>query len=854
MDAIAQNDKLIVSAGTKISEVAVSIGPKFLNLFSEHLYSSPNKAFEELVSNSWDADASLVEICIPDSLDENSAIWVWDNGVSMDEVGLKGLWSVATSNKRNVSQSKNRKPIGKFGVGKLATYLLTHELSYFCKASTGPVLAVTMDFRRVDHANDALHIEALPLDVREVTDDEVRELVAALPSNERLKELIEGGSLPRQDSEFEDEFLGIESELSESKQTWTLAVLSSLKPNGQKVKPGWVRRILRTALPLGSGISIFLNGEKVGSTKESIDVAKTWRLGEFKDLDLVVGKETLSVQYYEKPKPHIEVAGVGVITGQAKLYKDKLTGGRSDATGASNGFFVNILGRVLNTEDPYFGLSDLNHSVWPRFRATIRVDGLDRNLSVNRETLAENHQLEIVKAILKKLFNLARSEWIKQMDESWPSSGEVLSEKWGVVPFQPLFNVVKASADGSGVARSSLPSYIVPLSDASPVAAEQWLSEITETPKNLIENVVIQKVGVESGLVTYDMDGRKIIVNESHPFAVENSETDEQKKTLRNIAVVDLLTNAYMTEIGIDASQVQEILDYRDRALRLVAQVRRESAAQIANLLNESTGHIRGFERIVGDAIEYLGFRVERLGQPGKPEGVATTVIPPGEDAKAANYKFTYDAKSTINEKAKTHNVGVSGLARHKSDYLADYSLVVAPNFEEGALEQECRQCGVTPIYARDLARLVMLHVSTGSVSLARLRSIFNLYSPKDVGVEIDKWEAEGKNAQRLTLSVLLRAIDDLMQQNPDTPDILTCSVIAMQCRVILKNQKFPTKDDVRVVLAGMSKMIPSLVNIIGDNVFLTTQASKLKQAIRQQLSQLPPELTFGLDASLGSI
>ena len=48
--------------------VNVSIGPRFLELFSENLYSSPNKAFEELVANSWDAGAKCVYISMPSNL------------------------------------------------------------------------------------------------------------------------------------------------------------------------------------------------------------------------------------------------------------------------------------------------------------------------------------------------------------------------------------------------------------------------------------------------------------------------------------------------------------------------------------------------------------------------------------------------------------------------------------------------------------------------------------------------------------------------------------------------------------------------------------------------------------------
>ena len=56
------------NAGEVDGSVNVQIGPRFLELFSENLYSSPNKAFEELVSNSWDAGASVVHVGIPASL------------------------------------------------------------------------------------------------------------------------------------------------------------------------------------------------------------------------------------------------------------------------------------------------------------------------------------------------------------------------------------------------------------------------------------------------------------------------------------------------------------------------------------------------------------------------------------------------------------------------------------------------------------------------------------------------------------------------------------------------------------------------------------------------------------------
>lgn len=52
----------INTAGKKIDEIEVRISYKIIELFSAGLYSSPNKAFEELICNSYDAFADTVSV------------------------------------------------------------------------------------------------------------------------------------------------------------------------------------------------------------------------------------------------------------------------------------------------------------------------------------------------------------------------------------------------------------------------------------------------------------------------------------------------------------------------------------------------------------------------------------------------------------------------------------------------------------------------------------------------------------------------------------------------------------------------------------------------------------------------
>lgn len=133
--------------GRAAAKIPVEIGTKFLEHFSEQLYSSPQKAFEELISNGWDAGADFVDIRIPQDLSAPDATMaVLDNGVSMDENGLRELWHIAFSPKRNQPEQHGRRVVGKFGIGKLSTYVLGSRLTYICKAEDGVIRRVTMDY------------------------------------------------------------------------------------------------------------------------------------------------------------------------------------------------------------------------------------------------------------------------------------------------------------------------------------------------------------------------------------------------------------------------------------------------------------------------------------------------------------------------------------------------------------------------------------------------------------------------------------------------------------------------------------------------------------------------------------
>ena len=107
--------------GQKIDDIEVTISYRIIELFSAGLYSSPNKAFEELVSNSYDAFATKTCVFVPtDPAIPNASIWVCDNGESMDRHGFKQLWRIGVTDKRDGSRDQKRLQIGKFVTRRLS--------------------------------------------------------------------------------------------------------------------------------------------------------------------------------------------------------------------------------------------------------------------------------------------------------------------------------------------------------------------------------------------------------------------------------------------------------------------------------------------------------------------------------------------------------------------------------------------------------------------------------------------------------------------------------------------------------------------------------------------------------------
>lgn len=839
--------------GKECAKLSVELSTRFLEHFSEYMYSSPQKAFEELISNGWDALADYVDVRIPSDLtDPTASLCVLDNGESMDVEGLKHLWHIAFSTKQKDSERNGRKIIGKFGIGKLATYVLARKLTYICKASDGKLRRVTMDYGLIDQKkndpNDKL-IRDLKLPLYEVTESDVETALKGVTDGDKLLELIKEGVPSPKEALGDDEFCSPPGAFKrgENKNTWTLVILSGLKPPGQELKTGILRRMLEAALPFRSAMAICINGELLQSSKVNSTVSRVWKIGpelnftsfDFRETDSD-GKKPINITLSNEPYPHAFIPDIGEITGTITLFENQISGGKSEERGSSNGFYINVLGRLVNQADPSFGEKNLSHAAWARFRMAVRADGLNAFLTTDREKFKERRELKIFRAFLRRCFNLARSHYDSDSNAAMPDGGDVLVKSLGVMSLSPLRSVV------SEALRSQSPP-IRDLFDDKGITDREakyqsWRDNTSENIKNTLNDVKYETTGDDS-FVKFRLVDSTIIVNKDHPFVAEYSRSKAEKELVRTIAMVNLLSDVYALDIGVSPSSLQDIRDYRDKLMRFRAMQQRKSGTYIAKLLlqmQNDSSNSRYLEIVLSDALRYLGFEVKDLAGPGEPEGIASAYPTPSytkatdDNPNPPLYSFTFDAKSSKKDVAATGNIKIDAIVEHRMRYKTDYSLVVAPGFSDGALATRCTQQKVTPMRAADLGKLLEYTVKYGALPVTKLRELFELYDP----AAVTEWVSNFKEWQKkrpLSLDIFLRALDNLKGQ---VPDVLPAATLAYECRRTL-NAASVTAEHVIALARGLAILIPDLVGVDGDKLIVNASAERVAAAVAKQIDNI---------------
>ena len=843
----SSNGPQFAMVGRHTDDITVQISYRIIQLFSEGLYKSPTKAIEELVANSFDAGATHVHVLIsPDLSAADSSIAIIDDGQSMDKKGLAEHWLIGVSKKRENTfrPPRKRKQIGRFGIGKLATYVLANRLTHICKIGS-KFYSTSMDYHLIPTGTGGGIVtdEAVKLPLRELTEVEAKQAVSQWISGQSQghKALrLFGTGAPK---------------------NWTVAILSDLKEMAGQIRLGRLKWVLATSMPIRSDFRLFLNGGPVEPEKLSGAQIASWVIG--KDITSVPSPaptDDLQVtQDLKEPKSSESRFGLthpqlGRVTGHMEVYEELLTGGKAEEIGRSHGFFVYVRGRLVNADDEYFGIDSnkLRHGTFSRFRCEVHIDRLDEELRSSRESVRETSLLIVAQNILAGLFNAARSKHESFEEQTRP--GIQASKRVAATPYSLTRRPILALVERA-LKQEIHPLLIEVPKGLSPKAAQTLLKTIHArgaSSEGLVANVELVPLSQGQCIASYDPESGTLRVNSFHPFVAHFINEYEDKRRnlpLELLAVSEVLLESRLYELGLDEATIHDLIGQRDELLRYLARsTGKRNALLVSHDLEEAAHNKDALERELVVAFGMMGFDAVPLGGSGRADGIAEWSLAAGEGGDTRAYKVSIEAKSKMQPGAKVtaKSVGISTIVRQRNDLGCQHAVVVGPDFpttqgEESALVKEIKEQSkdgktITLIRVNDMAKLVRL-VPAKRVGFDRLRELFQTCTtPEESAAWIDRIAKE--TVVHPPYREILEAI--AAEQKALKEDTVKYSNVQTHLRISM-SVRLPEPELIGLCKT-LSRMVPEYVFARERTVEISTRPDIILDTIRFTMRDYPAD------------
>jgi hypothetical protein len=769
----------------------VPLNYEIITLFSEGLYQSPHKAVEELVSNSYDAGAKNVRIILPRDEEEQDSskadsLFVIDDGTGMDSAGFETLWKIAESPKAKITGKVNgRLPIGQFGIGKLAAYVLAWRLTHISKRGS-TISYTTMDFHRVQTHHLNSPDEVFELRLHQISVAKAKDLLAEVKTRDPDGWKLLFGPTPT--------------------TNWTVAVLSDFKGLYDKLSAGTLSWVLRSGLPITSEFALYLDTSRLESPAEKKVPLYKSPVGGQEDVKGRELAETFPDEISVRAKG-IEIEGIpGLISGEARLYETPLDRSKIGTQyHRSNGFFIRVRGRIINLEDELFGLEAQNHSAWSRFVLTVDADGLREHLLSSREGVKGSRAMTLFRRYLHEKFNECRSEFESDARKKLKSLDieRLLMDAPSTLVVEPLVDAVTRQLGEGG------DSYYLGVPDIDADDRESWLESFSEkASKQPIENIRFDQSGPYDRLARWHADTRELVVNKEHPFMAKLETHSKGDTALDMISTIEVVTDALLRESGLRGAALLDFFERRDRVLRVIAGQVEANSADVLRELAVSNEDEVALERSVGRAFELLGMDY----QPG-----GTNL--PGDDGylvsrlgvvkgQSANFTVVYDAKSTTSTTVDADKCDLGSLETFRGEKKADYAFFVGKAFAsqadpKGKLNRklEKHEAPATLLTLGAIERLVSLQVRYG-VPQADLRGLFEQRTTGQVDAWLNELE-ERLSAKEVPLLVLLEELEKQKADEYETPNVKAV-------RMVNDSLKLFGADRLIAVLRGLQAVIGS--------------------------------------------
>ena len=807
---------LAQNAGEIVDSIPVRMSYEIIKLFSEGLYQSPHKAVEELVANAYDAGAKHAWVFTARDEYSDDSLWVIDDGSGMDSHEFEVLWHIADPHKSVDSGTgvEGRIPIGQFGIGKLAAYVLAERLTHISKRD-GRYLLTSMDFTRVSEHHQWESPEDIEVELRELTEDAAMDLLSETADRD-------------DDQACWSRLFG-----STACTSWTAAALSEFKPLMDDFQVGTLGWVLRTGLPILSDFRIVLNGLFLESPKVEIEPLDVFPFGGEDDEVKKLEKAGTSI---EATDSGVAIAGIpGIISGTATVHRNPLEGGKSDRYSRSYGIFVRVRQRIINLEDETFGLPAQNHAAWNRTVITVDADGLSEFLQSSREGVRETKETRELQQYLHEKFLRCRRSYDAYLDQQLVGDDihRLVAEGPSRFMTEPLIDAVRRGVCDE----ASQMFYMRRPAEGEAADPDEWVEEFaTAAAEEPISDISLAEAGRYAPVASYEPTTRVLHVNREHPFVAHLIQQSRGATPWKLFGASELLLEAILRAVGVSNQEIEQLLRSRDRILRVLLKDEPAVIGDVLGLLTVAGSNQIAMERATGAAFEALGFDYEKRGGGlGGTDGVLEAKL--GvlvESGKRPTFKLVFDAK-TSSGPVPNEKVRFDALHRFQAREKADFAFAVADAFQgegvvDSALNLEAATEKVTVLTTSDLERLLQLHASFG-IPLSTMRELFagpyrgstlrddgpqGHFSRPDVLQWLDWLESELKSAEnRVPVRELLDRLDAQTVDPFDPPRI---------SRVRLPGSEFMkfSPDRLGAVVGGIQAVIgESYLLVDDDRVYL---------------------------------
>jgi hypothetical protein len=492
-------------------------------------------------------------------------------------------------------------------------------------------------------------------------------------------------------------------------------------------------------MPLDTDFQLFLNNEQITSSKEDYVRAVEFSLTELPKKRLAdLAKET-GENWRVNEETLVSGSFPSGVTGEVFVTEASLYGQKSDDIQRSHGFFVRVHDRVVDLVDPLFGMTPMRYGTLNRFRADIRADDLDIDLTANRDTVEESPRKAHFRALLREIFNEADSRYLAWANQKSNESGKKEGEKGLVAPGlveRPVADALVSQRYEARGAEANEAWFYMNIPEGTDI--DKLVEQFYTAPRSKY-TYVYSAQGVDR-LVKFDPVESKFWINSEHELAKEYGDDAHASRLLEDFVTAEMLLEVYLRELHVSPHVIGDILQKRDDLLRSLVKDHSYSFPTIARRLREVTADEHELEINLVVAARALGFNANQISNSNEPDGIARYL-----DYASGETTITLEAKSSTTAK-RPEDIGFAALRRHMTDarYKADGCLLVAPGYvgadsDTTAVATEARQEKISCWTVEQLARVVEAAETRHIGARQIVQIVLNKFAPIDVKQAIDE-------------------------------------------------------------------------------------------------------------------